>query len=111
MRVCFKSDQILVQVAQKGYEVKSLTVETFKTQLETVLNNCLSWSLLEQRFGLEDFQRTHPPSVTMQFCDSVILKHTCFYSRNHGLPFWCRSLFSLISAQYLLTGVCRWLCR
>lgn len=79
MCVCFKSDQILEQVSQKGYEVESLTVETFKTQLETVLNNWLSWSLLEQRFGLEVFQRTHPPSVTMQFCDSEILKHTFLF--------------------------------
>lgn len=79
MCVCFKSDQILEQVSQKGYEVESLTVETFKTQLETVLNNWLSWSLLEQRFGLEDFQRTHPPSVTMQFYNSVILKHTFLF--------------------------------
>lgn len=79
MCVCFKSDQILEQVSQKGYEVESLTVETFKTQLETVLNNWLSWSLLEQRFGLEDFQRTHPPLVTMQFYNSVILKHTFLF--------------------------------
>lgn len=66
--------------------------------------------------GLDDFHRSHAPSLTaiLRFCNSVILQHPHFYLHNPGLPFWCRSMFPigpLLKTCSQTWKLWRWLCR
>jgi len=49
----------------QGEAVKSACLEISKTQLDTALGTCSSWSCFEQRVGLDNLQRSCPTSTTL----------------------------------------------